>query len=66
MQVLLLKHLINYVAEDKDEEFKEFVQDFLNPNSSVSLPWLGIFPFKVWSLYTLIGSLAGFKLGKSL
>lgn len=47
MQVLLLKHLINYVAEDKDEEFKEFVQDFLNPNSSVSLPWLGIFPFKV-------------------
>lgn len=39
-QVLLLKHLIDYLAEDKDEEIKEFVKDFLDPNSSVSLCWL--------------------------
>ena len=43
LQVLLLKHLIDYLAEDKDEELKEFVKDFLNPNSSVS--WL-FFLFK--------------------
>ena len=43
LQVLLLKHLIVYLAQDKDEELKEFVQDFLNPNSSVSLPWLVVF-----------------------
>lgn len=41
LQVLLLKHLIDYLAEDKDEELKEFVKDFLNPNSSVS--WLFFF-----------------------
>jgi len=41
LQVLLLKHLIDYLAEDKDEELKEFVEDFLNPNSSVS--WLFFF-----------------------
>lgn len=46
LQVLLLKHLIDYLAEDKDEELKEFVKDFLNPNSLVSLAWLGIFSFK--------------------
>ena len=44
--MLLLKHLIDCLAEDKDEELKEFVKDFLNPNSLVSLPWLGIFSFK--------------------
>jgi len=44
LQVLLLKHLIDYLAEDKDEELKEFVEDFLNPNSSVS--WLFFFFFK--------------------
>jgi len=44
LQVLLLKHLIDYLAEDKDEELKEFVKDFLNPNSSVS--WLFFFFFK--------------------
>ena len=43
LQVLLLKHLIVYLAQGKDEELKEFVQDFLNPNSSVSLPWLVVF-----------------------
>lgn len=41
LQVLLLKHLIDYLAEGKDEELKEFVKDFLNPNSSVS--WLFFF-----------------------
>ena len=41
LQVLLLKHLIDFLAEDKDEELKEFVKDFLNPNSLVSLHgWL--------------------------
>ncbi|XP_078367104.1 uncharacterized protein LOC144651097 isoform X2 [Oculina patagonica] len=33
-RVLLLKQLIDYLAEGKDEELKEFVKDFLNPNSS--------------------------------
>lgn len=37
LQVLLLKHLIDYLADGEDEEFKEFAVDFLNPNSSVSL-----------------------------
>lgn len=46
LQVLLLKHLIDYLAEDKDEELKEFVKNFLNPDSSVSLPWLVVFSGK--------------------
>lgn len=46
LQVLLLKHLIDYLAEDKDEELKEFVKNFLNPDSSVSLPWLVVFQEK--------------------
>lgn len=46
LQVLLLKHLIDYLAEDKDEELKEFVKNFLNPVSSVSLPWLVVFQEK--------------------
>jgi len=33
---LLLKQLIDYLAEGEDKELKEFVKDFLNPNSSVS------------------------------
>ena len=36
LQVLLLKQLIDYLAEGKDEDLKEYVKDFLNPNSSVS------------------------------
>lgn len=46
LQVLLLKHLIDYLAEDKDEELKEFVKNFLNPVSSVSLPRLVVFQEK--------------------
>lgn len=49
-QVLLLKQLIDYLAEDKDEEIKEFVKDFLNPNSSVSFCWLDFLVLEVWKV----------------
>ncbi|KAJ7380310.1 hypothetical protein OS493_011030 [Desmophyllum pertusum] len=33
-RVLLLKRLIDYLADGKDDELNEFAKDFLNPNSS--------------------------------
>lgn len=36
LQVLLFKHLIVYLADGEDKDLKEFVKDFLNPDSTVS------------------------------
>ena len=33
----MLKHLIEFVAEDKDKEMKKFCDEFLDPNSSVRI-----------------------------